>query len=217
MEELSAKFSEILRENVDLKHKNLDLQFKIANLEQQINMFRVHRDTNSETEDLISLQKKLIEENIQLKLKLSERPIIAEDSHGMPDLTPCEAVEEKNDSGRLKIISEQNVFLKCKLSQAEDDLEKYKTHFKRIFRLIQGLFGYKMVINKDNIELLSIYAFNSDDLFVFKETGDSVQLLENDFVRAWQKEVELYLIKGRSVPGLLSGVTLELFNTKTFN
>jgi hypothetical protein len=49
------------------------------------------------------------------------------------------------------------------------------------------------------------------------EKGDdgTLSLLESDFVNQWTQEADLYLNKGKSIPGFLSAVSLGLWSMST--
>ena len=62
----------------------------------------------------------------------------------------------------------------------------------------------------------SLYAFDIEDVFIFRYKSGSMELVNNEFASTWTAEIQNYLIAGKSIPAFLAAVTLDLFNKKTF-
>jgi mitotic spindle assembly checkpoint protein MAD1 len=94
--------------------------------------------------------------------------------------------------------------------------EELKKLMKNIRNYVTGLVGYRMDFNGDEIVCHSLYAFSKEDAFVFKDQDGEIQLMVNDFACAYEKEIQTYLTRGKSIPAFLAAVTLDLFSKSTF-
>lgn len=238
MEELYAKFREVMAENAKIKHRNIDLQFEVEELKEELKMRTIPRSSEADKEWFVEKNQELVEENIRLKEELkkhenpgarneselnetrnrleeNERVLMNEviiENQKIKDENAKNVVVEK----RLEVLTEHNNMLKTKISELEAELDSYKIYCKRLMKVVTGLLGYKIDLKEDSITLLSLYAFDKEDVFVFKQSNDNLQLVTNDFALGWKNEIENYLVRAKSLPAFLSCITLELFNKKTF-
>lgn len=121
--------------------------------------------------------------------------------------------------------------LREELKQSEIKLDRLKQVFSILLKAFKykigefreavfSLLGYKLDI-ADNavISLLSVYAFSPNDTICVQKGENSLQLLETPFlsnaVYGISKEVEIYYKRGKSIPALLAGVTLNLWEKST--
>lgn len=238
MEELYAKFKSVLAENARLKHHNVDLQFRVEQLEEELRMCNKPISTDVERKWFTDKQQELMEENIRLRSALKKYESQEAHACGRPEgtgpraehmeyarpdgvLGECQKAEGENISNmdmqqKLDILSENNTILKTRIFEMEAELESFKAYRRRFTKVITGLFGYKVELEDEKITLLSLYAFDKGDVFVFHQQNDSLQLITNDFALTWKNEIQNYLVSGKSLPAFLSCITLELFNKKTF-
>ncbi|TBT98862.1 putative mitotic checkpoint protein, partial [Hamiltosporidium tvaerminnensis] len=91
------------------------------------------------------------------------------------------------------------------------------TLLAKMYLVTKSMLGYEITFNENNVILHSSYAFDDEDIFVFEiDDNNSCTLKSNEFVANWKREIDLYLLNGKSVPAFLSAVTLELYNQKTY-
>jgi mitotic spindle assembly checkpoint protein MAD1 len=107
--------------------------------------------------------------------------------------------------------------LKISLESLNTDYNNLKEYFIKYKKYITGILGYKIDLKDNKIILSSLYSFDSEDLLIFNINKDNLELVNNTFAGQFSNEIQIYLIKGGSVPAFLSAVTLNLFNQKTFN
>lgn len=86
--------------------------------------------------------------------------------------------------------------------------------------IVFSTLGYKLDINENSVvSLLSVFAFSPSDQICFKKDQNSMILLESEFIRDSKggvaKEVEIYYKRGGSIPALLAGITLSLWEKTT--
>ena len=67
MEELYVKFREVMAENAKIKHRNIDLQFEIEELREELKMRTIPRSSDADKEWFVEKNQELVEENIRLK------------------------------------------------------------------------------------------------------------------------------------------------------
>eukprot|EP00866_Antonospora_locustae_P002529 jgi/Antlo1/2529/1040 len=238
MEELYEKFKSVLAENARLKHHNIDLQFRIEQLEEELRICKKPICEDVERKWFTDKQQEIIEENIRLRNALEKYERQEGRASGWPYsvgsraecveyalpnnvLEESQKTESENFANtdarkKLEILSENNTILKTRIFEMEAELESLRTYRRRFKKIITGLFGYKVEIDDEKITLLSLYAFDKGDVFVFHQQNDSLQLITNDFALTWKNEIQNYLVSGKSLPAFLSCITLELFNKKTF-
>lgn len=94
-------------------------------------------------------------------------------------------------------------------------LQNYIKTQKIIKKAIQSLLGFEIIIKNKTLIFRSIYAFNEDEFFIFEFENENFKLIENEYLKEFRKEVELYILKGKSLPAFLGFVTLELYGQKT--
>jgi mitotic spindle assembly checkpoint protein MAD1 len=107
--------------------------------------------------------------------------------------------------------------LKISLESLNTDYNNLKEYLIKYKKYITGILGYKIDLKDNKIILSSLYSFDSEDLLIFNINKDNLELVNNTFAGQFSNEIQIYLIKGGSVPAFLSAVTLNLFNQKTFN
>jgi len=99
-----------------------------------------------------------------------------------------------------------------------------KQRFKEIFKNKVSEFreacylltGYKVEMKQEgHFRLKSMYAEKEEDSLAFKKVGESLDILETDFLSRVDKETMDYMRVYRSIPAFLSQITLQLFLTKT--
>ncbi|CAD25121.1 hypothetical protein [Encephalitozoon cuniculi GB-M1] len=194
MEELYRKFTETLKENTSLRHQVVDLQSALSEREQELSMAR-------EASGIAQYLKKielLEQENKRLR--------------DMVEGTDAEHDGAENISPNVPINTG-----KTRSRQADEtrDLE-LRQYLRTIREYVTGLTGYKMEFRDGEIIFHSLYAFDSEDVFIFRYKSGSMELVNNEFAATWASEIQNYLITGKSIPAFLAAVTLELFNKKTF-
>ncbi|WUR05173.1 mitotic spindle assembly checkpoint protein MAD1 (MD1L1) [Vairimorpha necatrix] len=102
------------------------------------------------------------------------------------------------------------------LASLTTDFDNLKDYFIKYKKYITGILGYKIDLKEDKIILSSLYSFDSEDLLIFNINKENIELVNNSFASQFNNEIQIYLVKGGSVPAFLSAVTLNLFNQKTF-
>lgn len=236
MEELYSKLKHTLAENTRLKHRNIDLQYKVDELEYELKMRDQPRCDADERAWFTDKQLELIEENIRLKEALKARDDTTQGSQVDASRNKLDDSERRllneviaenhqimgenqrntDTQRKVDVVAENNTILKTKLAETEAELDSYRAYCKRFMKVVTGLMGYKIELMDEKITLLSLYAFDKQDTLVFHQHDDNLQLITNDFALTWQNEIQNYLVNGRSLPAFLSCITLELFNKKTF-
>ncbi|KAG5859535.1 mitotic checkpoint protein [Encephalitozoon hellem] len=197
MEELYRKFAETLKENTALRHQIIDLQSALAAKEQELSMARESSGASQYLKKIESLE----QENKRL------RSIAGKDdhkSHEEENLNPKVSVGREKTEGSIQAGGERS---------PNDELRQY---LRTIREYVTGLTGYKMEFRDGEIVFHSLYAFDSEDVFIFRYKSGSMELVNNEFAASWASEIQNYLIAGKSIPAFLAAVTLELFNKKTF-
>lgn len=96
------------------------------------------------------------------------------------------------------------------------DTGEMRQYLQTIREYVTGLTGYRMEFHDGEIVFHSLYAFDSDDVFIFRYKSGNMELVNNEFAASWGAEIQSYLVAGKSIPAFLAAVTLELFNRKTF-
>ncbi|ADM11085.1 putative MAD domain-containing protein [Encephalitozoon intestinalis ATCC 50506] len=197
MEELYRKFSETLRENTSLRHQIVDLESALSSKEQELLMAKESSGLGQYLRRIESLER----ENKRLK-DMVERA--GQDNCEGENINPNAIMsEEKTENGTHR-------------SETKDPSGELRQYLKTIREYVTGLTGYKMEFRDGEIIFHSLYAFDSEDVFIFRYKSGNMELVNNDFAASWATEVQNYLIAGKSIPAFLAAVTLELFNKKTF-
>lgn len=124
---------------------------------------------------------------------------------------------KSNSAGSVGPDEQENECIRNSTSAVEagsrDELRQY---LGMIRKYVTGLTGYKMEFRDGEIVFHSLYAFDSEDVFIFRYRSGNMELVNNEFAGSWANEIQNYLISGKSIPAFLAAVTLELFNKKTF-
>ena len=215
MEDLYNKYKEVLQENNELKHKIIDLTTKLDLYETSTNTNST-TNNNEENTFLIEKQKELIKENIELRKMIYNKE--NENTEEMKQMSFVNNLILENK--KIKEENQNLIYLKntnkSNNEELSSELMDYKNYNKKFVKIVTALLGYKIEIIGNTITLHSIYAFDKEDVFIFNQENDKIMLQSNDFAISWSKEIDSYLINGRSVPAFLSSVTLELFSKKTY-
>ncbi|ELQ73900.1 Mitotic checkpoint protein MAD1, partial [Trachipleistophora hominis] len=123
---------------------------------------------------------------------------------------------EKLEKEKLEWCANSN----CTVYRHQEELRQLTDHYKEILKDIRknvtGLLGYKLDVIDDQVHLHSLYSFDRDDVFTFNVKEDCYEMVNNHFAEGYRKEIDTYVVKGRSVPALLAHVTLDLVSKKTF-
>lgn len=123
---------------------------------------------------------------------------------------------------KLNETLKENAALKQKIVDLQSDLSKkdpkdeLRQYLKMIREYVTGLTGYKMEFRDGEIIFHSLYAFDGEDVFIFRYRSGNMELVNNEFAGGWTAEIQNYLVAGKSIPAFLAAVTLDLFNKKTF-
>ncbi|EQB60326.1 mitotic spindle assembly checkpoint protein 1 [Vairimorpha apis BRL 01] len=117
----------------------------------------------------------------------------------------------------MSILDQTHTSLKLSYDNLNTSYTSLQQYFTKYKKYITGILGYKIDMKDDKIVLSSLYSFDSEDLLIFNIKKDNLELVNNEFAGLFKNEINIYLIKGGSVPAFLSAVTLKLFNEKTFN
>ncbi|KAK1348269.1 putative mitotic checkpoint protein [Hamiltosporidium tvaerminnensis] len=111
----------------------------------------------------------------------------------------------------------ENNLLQNSINNKNDSMIELRTLLAKMYLVTKSMLGYEITFNENNVILHSSYAFDDEDIFVFEiDDNNSCTLKSNEFVANWKREIDLYLLNGKSVPAFLSAVTLELYNQKTY-
>ncbi|EJW03764.1 hypothetical protein EDEG_01959 [Edhazardia aedis USNM 41457] len=191
MDDLFAKYKAVLQENEKLQ---IELQRQIAKarlLEEELNYVKSQQQTTTNNENFNAIQ----------NLSKNKKQIIE-------NFDEIEMLEDDN----LREAKEEINMLKDEMKQKE---MLFKEHLIKVNKFTLGLLGYKMDISDGQVELLSLYAFDSGDKFVFVENNGSIDMLSNDFAETYEREITEYMVNGKSVPAFLAAVTIDLWNKKT--
>lgn len=144
--------------------------------------------------------------NIELQKSNTERNILREELNLLKQM--------QNNNINNKDINKENK--ENKDNELQEQEMKFRKYVSDLRRYVLGLLGYDIEVKNDTVELLSLYAFNSDDKFIFLAKDGKVEMLSNEFAESYKNEIEEYLIKGKSFPAFLAKVTCDLWNKKTF-
>ncbi|AFN82558.1 putative MAD domain-containing protein [Encephalitozoon romaleae SJ-2008] len=197
MEELYRKFAETLKENTALRHQIVDLQSALASKEQELSMARESSGITHHLKKIESLE----QENKRLRDAADKDGHRIYEGENMNPNTP--ASKERTESI-------------AQASEEKDPNNELRQYLRTIREYVTGLTGYKMEFRDGEIIFHSLYAFDSEDVFIFRYKSGSMELVNNEFAASWASEIQNYLIAGKSIPAFLAAVTLELFNKKTF-
>eukprot|EP00871_Galdieria_phlegrea_P005060 jgi/Galph1/5555/GphlegSOOS_G4188.1 len=101
--------------------------------------------------------------------------------------------------------------------RAQRTREVAKTKINEFRETCYHLFGWKIHVVGTQYRLSSMYAESSDEILCFGKSDSSggIELLETDYCRRIQKEIEQYCSRWNSVPALLATITLENFQKTT--
>lgn len=189
MEELHQKYSNLFRENEDLKLRIKYLEMRLEQNEKE-NGRCTNCHGNSYRENEID-KKTAREENMKHK--------IIED--------------ENNDPQILEISSLKNEICKYK-TLAHNLIEKQKI----INKTVNSVLGYELHISENNkkITARSMYSFDENDCVDFLMNETRFDFIPNEFTDTYSKEIDQFIIKGKSVSAFLAHVTLDLFGQTTF-
>ncbi|KAM0687247.1 Mitotic spindle assembly checkpoint protein MAD1 [Conglomerata obtusa] len=230
MDELFQKYKNVLLENEKLVIELQRQRTKCTLLEEELHMSGLSKDNVQ----LIKLQEdniKLQNVNKNLENKIQEL-LLLQNNNANTLFSPVNndqiELENKNRELEVKIkelesnkVQHTTELLKKKLIETEEVMRenelKFRDYYIKSKKYVMGLLGYDMNMTDESVELLSLYAFQKEDKFVFQVAEGSVELLSNEFAESYKEEIETYLNKGRSIPGFLAHVTLDLVNKKTFN
>lgn len=119
---------------------------------------------------------------------------------------------------KIETLEQENKELKSTSTSAakEHSKDELRQYLKMIREYVTGLTGYKMEFRDGEVIFHSLYAFDSEDVFIFRYKSGNMELVNNEFAGTWTNEIQNYLIAGKSIPAFLAAVTLDLFNKKTF-
>lgn len=132
-------------------------------------------------------------------------------------------IENQKLTTQNTILAEEIKILKSQTgnsTELQERIEAQEKNFKHYLvqnkKFTMGLLGYEMEISDNTVELLSLYAFDRSDKIVFQIVGKDLQLLSNEFVDDYKELVDMYLVRGNSIPAFISSITIDLVNKKTF-
>ncbi|KAH9411936.1 putative mitotic checkpoint protein [Ordospora pajunii] len=205
MDELHNRLAAILDENTSLKRKVADMQHTIDSQQHELLTARKSRDTSAHLKRIAELE----QENTRL---ISMHCC----KHSQCNQN-VENINHMAQEGKNAIKSSPGT--ECRIEPAahkHDEPDELRRYLRIIREYVTGLTGYKMEFKDGEIIFHSLYAFNTEDVFIFRYKSGSMELVNNEFAGAWNAEIQNYLITGKSIPAFLAAVTLELFNKKTF-
>ncbi|KAM0675205.1 Mitotic spindle assembly checkpoint protein MAD1 [Gurleya vavrai] len=192
MESLFQKYKEALTENENLSIELQRYKTKASLLQEELNMVSMGQGSRI-SEDLVNENTILTNRNKMLENRLKELE------------------EQKNtenyESHRIRELEDV----------MKENEKKFREFYVKTKKYVMGLLGYDINFTENTVELLSLYAFQKENKFVFQVSEESVELLSNEFVEGYKEEIDVYLNKGKSIPAFLAEVTLDLMNKKTFN
>lgn len=99
---------------------------------------------------------------------------------------------------------------------SEEIIAKYRNRINNVIKTLGSIFGYEVEVQDNRIILRSLYAFDEEDKIVLVLDGQRIVVEENEFVKRFHREKNVYLDSGNSLGAFLSAVTLSLFEQKTF-
>lgn len=111
------------------------------------------------------------------------------------------------------------------IKSLKNEMEKYKAlvyklieEQKIITKSLGVILGYEYTLSETNrkIILRSIYSFDADDYIIFTFESGGCNLIKNHFTESYSNDIDQLIVKGKSVPAFLAHVTLDLFGKKTF-
>lgn len=113
--------------------------------------------------------------------------------------------------------------LKKDLASGKKKQELMMKYFKKTsndFRdVCHRLTGYRIDVLKNNqYKLTNVYANSSEECLLFElstENEKELKLLENDYSKNLDENVQIYLVQHDSFPAFLSSLTLDLFQRQT--
>ena len=83
------------------------------------------------------------------------------------------------------------------------------------FNYLKGIFGYKIVKDKEFLILKSIHATSDNDIFKFRIVNKNrIQIVETEYFKRWEYLYRHYLVEKQSISAFIAAVTLELFNNR---
>ncbi|KAG0419578.1 Mitotic spindle assembly checkpoint protein MAD1 [Dictyocoela roeselum] len=211
MDSVYQKMNDLIKENADLKKRIIDIESKSGVRELEVeNSYLKGRVQFLETEIL-----KLKSSSQSSSHCLSEDKENVNNSVFADSLNSFNAKQDPHsDNGHL---TRRIAALEAQLAESDKAAEDFRFALKEIRHHVLGLLGYKIEFIDNKVVLLSAYAFDRDDVFVFQRNGDQMELINNDFAAQWMKEIDTYMVKSGSIPAFLASVTMELYNQKTFN
>ncbi|KAM0671454.1 hypothetical protein CWI42_020870 [Ordospora colligata] len=205
MEELHNRLAAMLDENTSLKRKIIDMQHTIDSKQHELLIARESHDTSTHLKRIAELE----QENARLMNMHCCKHI--QSNQNVENINPI-AQESRST---IKVNSDTDSRIQS-IKNKHEGSEELRRYLKTIREYVTGLTGYKMEFRDGEIVFHSLYAFDTEDVFIFRYKSGSMELVNNEFASTWTAEIQNYLIAGKSIPAFLAAVTLDLFNKKTF-
>lgn len=154
-------------------------------------------------------------EDLKLRIKYLERRIEQNEKANMKTVSQkcnCIAIEKSISSDNNEEINTLKKEIEKYKSLVHDCVESHKIMKKGV----SALLGYEFdIVDKNKIVLHSMYSFSEDDCFIFGLENNHFNLTRNQFTETYPKEIDAFILKGRSVSAFLAHVTLDLFGQNT--
>ncbi|EPZ33984.1 Spindle assembly checkpoint component Mad1 domain-containing protein [Rozella allomycis CSF55] len=198
LQTLKAQNEELKLENTKLKNERNNAESSLALMENKIGAGDydplktriLHLKENPEFKAYSHMRNQL---NL---LRTENERLLSKDSN------PTMSVPEES----LKRLEEEIKSLSQKLNDAETRNLRLKQVFispvaTKVFKdkitefreIVYSLFGYKLDFT-NSIQLLSMYAFNEDDVIKFNRNSDgTLTLVETPFISSYKQEINMYL------------------------
>ncbi|KRH91844.1 Mitotic checkpoint protein MAD1, partial [Pseudoloma neurophilia] len=132
--------------------------------------------------------------------------------------------KNEKENGCQQKLEDQSIDTEQKIKSLQNDILKYKTlahetikNQKTLQKAVSVISGYEFTFIENNTKLIvqSMYSLNEEDRFIFAVDDGRFNLVRNHMTEIYAKDIDTYLVKGRSISALLATVTLDLFSQNT--
>lgn len=208
-----SDYQSLLIKYKQLEEENISLKLRNSELEESTNIYKSAIEKTPGLSFLLDKQKALIQENRTLKEKIFELETVPKEN---VNYTIKPQTETPDRESKLKILSENNSVLQTQIGELKAELKGIKDKYEILNKVTRGLLGYKVDIQDRRISLLSVYAFDEEDVFLIDMVENKWVLGDSKFLHLWKNELKSVQSRANPMPAFFSIVSISLFNKDTF-
>ncbi|XP_050537530.1 mitotic spindle assembly checkpoint protein MAD1 isoform X4 [Daktulosphaira vitifoliae] len=214
----------LLKEKEELINKCKQLEEKCVDLRDQIDHRALkgdfnlretkvlHFKMNPASEGFNNYQNDLLQAKQEIE-KLKERIKAMQEGISMNLTQVVDDRVETNASQEVEGLKEK---LKSQEIQNQRLREVFKKSSQEFRESVYTLLGYKVDGLQNNMyRLTSQFAFHEEDNLLFQLNEGSMNLLETSFSKTIEEMINIHLGQQRSIPVLLSSLTIDLFSKQS--